>query len=173
MTTSGCPVNPAICSDVPRAAAENLPYGAKKLWSCLVILAVCWLMPGAAHATTFLVNAPWDGADVAPGDGVCETVRGTGICTLRAAVMEANRLPQSTVDLTGVPGGMVLLSIPASGSDDETTGDLNIRADMTIVGAGALITTIDANWAVTRARAFHVGAVAATIAGVTIRNGRR
>jgi hypothetical protein len=128
-------------------------------------------MPGAAHAATFFVNAPWDGVDVDPGDGVCETVGGTGICTLRAAVMEANRAPLSTIDLTTVPGGVVLLSIPASGPDDETTGDLNIRADMTIVGAGALITTIDANRAVTNARAFHVGAVTATIAGVTIRNG--
>ena len=128
-------------------------------------------MPGAAHADIFFVNAPWDGVDAYPGDGVCETVAGSGICTLRAAVMEANRAPGSTIDLASVPGGIVLLSIPASGPDDETTGDLNILADMTIVGAGASVTTIDANRAVTNARAFHVDAVMATIAGVTIRNG--
>jgi FG-GAP-like repeat/Right handed beta helix region len=169
--SSACPLDPVVCSDALRATARNSPAGAGKLWSCLVVLAVCWLMPGAARAATFVVNAPWDGVDVSPGDGVCETVAGTGICTLRAAVMEANRMPGSTVDLTSVPGGMVLLSIPASGADDETTGDLNIRADMTIVGGGPLITTIDANRAVTSARAFHVGAVTAAIAGVTIRNG--
>jgi hypothetical protein len=128
-------------------------------------------MPGVARAATFFVNAPWDGVDVTPGDGICETVAGTGICTLRAAIMEANRSPGSTVDLTGVPGGTVLLSLPAVGSDDEATGDLNVRADMTIVGAGALVTTIDANRVITNARALHLAAATMTITGVTIRNG--
>jgi hypothetical protein len=148
-----------------------LPHGVGKRWCCLAVFAVCCLTPGAAHAATFVVNASWDGVDVAPGDGVCETVVATGICTLRAAVMEANRAPHSTIDLTGVPGGIVLLSIPAAGTDDETTGDLNVDADTTIVGAGASKTTIDANRTVTNARAFHVGAATVAIAGVTIRNG--
>jgi hypothetical protein len=38
--------------------------------------------------------------------------------------MEANRAPGSIVDLMLV----AILDVPASGSDDETTGDLNIIA---------------------------------------------
>src|SRR5262249_49899691 len=36
------------------------------------------------------VNNNGDGGDANPGDGVCETGAGNGICTLRAAIQEAN-----------------------------------------------------------------------------------
>ena len=47
------------------------------------------------QAATFVVNALADIAgseDSAPGDGICEDVRGGTRCTLRAAIMEANAL---------------------------------------------------------------------------------
>lgn len=47
----------------------------------------------AADAATFVVNQGGDAADVSPGNGICETVAGTGTCTLRAAIQEANALP--------------------------------------------------------------------------------
>jgi len=171
MMSSGRPSDSAVYPGALSATAENSSQGAGKLWCCLLVLAVCWLMPVPAHADTFFVNAPWDGADFDPGDGVCETLTGSGICTLRAAVMEANRTPGSRIDLTSVPGGIVLLSLPASTPEDETTGDLNIRANMTIVGAGAWSTIIDANGAITKDRAIRIEAGVVTIAGVTIRNG--
>ena len=37
----------------------------------------------------FTVNSTADGADGAPGDGVCETAPGNGVCTLRAAIGES------------------------------------------------------------------------------------
>src|ERR1043165_4279589 len=40
--------------------------------------------------TTFTVNSTDDTADASPGDGVCETATGNGVCTLRAAIQEAN-----------------------------------------------------------------------------------
>jgi hypothetical protein len=126
-----------------------------------------------AHAATFIVNSSQDAVDAVPGDGVCETVPGNGVCTLRAAVMEANRTTvPSTIDLGAVPGGIATLTLPAAGSDDETTGDLNIRADMIVLGAGASATTIDANGTVTHDRAFRVEGARMAILGVTIRGGR-
>ena len=116
--------------------------------------ACCGLMPGAGHAATFIVTVPWDGTDVNPGDGVCETVPGNRICTLRAAVMEANRAPGSTIEINRI----VMLDIPPSGTDDETTGDLNIVATVTIAGGDPATAVIDANGAVTHDRAMRIEA---------------
>ncbi|HEX9003298.1 MAG TPA: choice-of-anchor Q domain-containing protein [Blastocatellia bacterium] len=42
--------------------------------------------------TSLTVNNLGDGADATPGNKVCETVAGNGICTMRAAIQEANAL---------------------------------------------------------------------------------
>jgi hypothetical protein len=151
-----------------RPAADRRSKCANGFRSCLLALAVCSFVPAGAHAATFVVNVPWDGTDVNPGDGVCETLPGNGICTLRAAVMEANRAPGSIVTLTGI----VTLSIPPLGSDDESTGDLNIVTTMTIVGGDPATAVIDANGAVTHDRAIRIEAGVVTITGVTIQNGQ-
>src|SRR5262249_8315087 len=70
-----------------------------------------------ARTLVFVVNDAGDAIDSTPGDGICRTAG--GVCTLRAAVMEANRTSQSAIDLRSVPGGVVTLAIPASGGDDE------------------------------------------------------
>ncbi len=41
---------------------------------------------------TFTVNSPADVPDATPGNTVCETANGNGVCTLRAAIQEANAL---------------------------------------------------------------------------------
>jgi hypothetical protein len=61
----------------------------------------------------------------------------------------------------------------AQPKSDETTGDLNILADMIIVGAGPSATTIDANGTVTHDRAFRVEGARIAILGVTIRGGQK
>src|SRR5688572_16702390 len=38
--------------------------------------------------TTFTVNSTADSSDASPGDGICDA--GAGVCTLRAAIEEAN-----------------------------------------------------------------------------------
>ena len=44
----------------------------------------------AVNTATFVVNSAADNAsDGSPGDGLCETVPGNGVCTLRAAIQEA------------------------------------------------------------------------------------
>jgi CSLREA domain-containing protein len=47
--------------------------------------------PSASAATVFVVNSTGDGFDANPGDGICDD--GTGHCTLRAAMREANVTP--------------------------------------------------------------------------------
>ncbi|HEX2061290.1 MAG TPA: CSLREA domain-containing protein, partial [Thermoanaerobaculia bacterium] len=46
------------------------------------------LLASPARAATFVVNSAADTSDAAPGDATCDT--GTGACTLRAAIEEAN-----------------------------------------------------------------------------------
>ncbi len=106
------------------------------------------------------VNSPDDEVDETPGDLICATAQGA--CTLRAAIMEAN---SSVLNSAGnphtivIPEGTYALSIPNTlstgdlGLDaaiarpiiaSEETGSLNITVPMTIQGAGARETIIDA-----------------------------
>ncbi len=128
-----------------------------------------------ALAVTFTVNSTDDLPDTNPASGTCHTTANT--CTLRAAVMQANR--SSGVGATIVlPPGVYLLKIPASASfGDDTNGDLNLTAPpsgsplatISITGAGAATTIIDGNQL---DRVFHVHpGRTATISGVAIRNG--
>jgi CSLREA domain-containing protein len=52
-----------------------------------------------------VVNSTGDGDDAFPGDGQCETAVGNGVCTLRAAIEEAN---------THAGGDGIFFSIPTS-----------------------------------------------------------
>jgi CSLREA domain-containing protein len=69
--------------------------------SLVAALAILALAP-AAFAATFTVNTVVDAPDIAPGDGVCLTAG--GVCTLRAAIEEANTT--TAVDTIGfaIPG---------------------------------------------------------------------
>jgi CSLREA domain-containing protein len=49
-----------------------------------------WQLPATHAATTFTVNSLADTPDAAPGNGTCATAG--GVCTLRAAIEEANSL---------------------------------------------------------------------------------
>jgi CSLREA domain-containing protein len=101
-------------------------------------------------AADFLVNSYQDGADAAPGDGFCAT--SAGLCTLRAAVQEANALPGAQRVALGA--GVFLLNVEDSPfapavqpapEDDAASGDLDIKDDLTIMGLDADRTTIHAN----------------------------
>jgi CSLREA domain-containing protein len=125
----------------------------------------------APTAPTFTVNSIAD----APGggdltNGVCETLPGNGICTLRAAIMKANHFAGGGVTIN-IPAGTYGLTIVPSGLDDETTGNLNLTANMTIVGAGATSTIIDANQ-IDNVFSVEGGSFTVGISNVTIRNGK-
>ena len=145
-----------------------------------VALSTTWAAPAARPASpaapTFTVNSVSDLVAAAPLDnGPCETVPGNGVCTLRAAIMKANHFPgggATIVFASHAAGTTYVLAIPQSGPDDETTGDLNITAAVTIVGNGAGITIIDGNGSITNDRVFSIDTgVAVTMTGVTIQHG--
>ncbi|MEZ4619991.1 MAG: choice-of-anchor Q domain-containing protein [Caldilineaceae bacterium] len=102
------------------------------------------------YAADFLVNDFREGTDVSPGDGLCATAQ--GVCTVRAAVQEANALPgKQTVALAR---GVYLLNVFPAGDrpavepspeNHGVTGDLDITGDLEILGLSADQSTLHAN----------------------------
>lgn len=95
------------------------------------------LAAGAATAATFTVGNTADIKDALPGDGKCSFIpnhpvpNDPGVCTLRAAVMEANATPaHDTIVLTA--GATYLLTLPGRDEDNAASGDLDIRQPVTI-----------------------------------------
>lgn len=84
----------------------------------------------------FAVSTTDDGHDAVRGDGVCETVAGNGICTLRAAIEESNALAGVAVT---VPAGLYTLTTLEAGGRV-----LRITGDLTLSGAGSEATIVDA-----------------------------
>jgi sulfatase modifying factor 1 len=120
---------------------------------------------------TIVVNSFADQPDISPGNGACD-VEGSATCTLRAAIMEANALqPQQGVPLAIVlPAGLYTLALSGADEDAAATGDLDISADVMILGNGPDTTMIDGN-AGDRVIDILSGAIV-EIEGVTLRNGR-
>lgn len=113
----------------------------------------------------FVVDTTSDTTDVSVGDGVCED--GSGNCSLRAAVMEANNSSnRSDIELTG--GSTYTLSIAGAGEDAAATGDLDITDDTTITVSGAGQATVDAN---SIDRVFEVLGGSVTMTGIDITGG--
>jgi CSLREA domain-containing protein len=125
------------------------------------------MVEGAAvPSATFTVNSTADATDASPGDGVCAT--SSGVCTLRAAIQEANALVGA--DTIILPAGTYALTIPGTGEDQSATGDLDITEALTINGAGANSTIVDGG---ALDHVFHVRSTgqAVTLTGMTIQNG--
>ena len=124
-------------------------------------------------ATTFTVDTTDDRLDDDTSDGVCHTSVNT--CALRAAIMQANHLTGPGLTTIIVPSGTYTLTRPVTGGDGEDNGDLNLTAPLganqtiSLLGAGAANTIIDANQI---DRVLHVEYLRlATISGVTLRSG--
>jgi len=113
-----------------------------------------------------LVNSFADAVDANPGDGIAAAADGS--VSLRAAIMESNALPgmQTIVLQAGV------FSLTRAGADEDfaVTGDLDIRGDLIIRGAGQQQTIIDGR-GLDRAFDIFPGA-SVTVEGVSITNGR-
>ncbi|HEX5037237.1 MAG TPA: choice-of-anchor Q domain-containing protein [bacterium] len=139
------------------------------------VLTVLVLALGAnLWAANFTVNCRDDADDSSQGDGTCaisgSCVDGTGQCTLRAAIQEANNL--GGPDVITLPAGTYQITQNPCDISDESAGDLDIRDDLTINGNGASTTIIDAD---NVDRAFEIlsneGSFEVTINDVTVRNG--
>lgn len=119
-------------------------------------------------AISFTVNTTADTVDATPGNGVCADAGGS--CSLRAAIQEANASAGAdTITLGGATHTLAL----AGAENLAATGDLDIRGDVTIMGAGAGSSIIDG---ADIDRAFHINpsgnlTLTVSFSGVTIRNG--
>ena len=91
-----------------------------------------------SSGTGLLITTPTDGPDATPGDGVCETSAGTGVCSLRAAIQEANTFPgQQTITL---PPDTYTLTLAGENEDAAATGDLDITDDLIIESSTGIAT---------------------------------
>ena len=121
---------------------KNIFYPTVFMIVALLALVLLQVRPVSATPTavTFTVNSTLDQPDDLTIPGTCHTAANT--CTLRAAVMQANRT--SGIGATIIlPSGIYTLTIPFAGADGEENGDLNLTApvsgnpSITITGAGA------------------------------------
>lgn len=89
--------------------------------SILLILSI--LVSTPINSAIFQVNRfDIDVVDEIPGDGQCK-IAADNVCTLRAAVMEANALPGNET---------INLSLMGAGENLAATGDLDITESVTI-----------------------------------------
>ena len=123
-------------------------------------------LSASAQAAVFTVNSPSDVVDAAPGNGVCETAADNRVCTLRAAIEEANALGGTDeIILPPLPSpAAYVLTLPAV---------LLIDDSLTITGGEASTTIIDGNRSLRPDRGvLNIGGgITVNLIGVTIRNG--
>lgn len=131
------------------------------------ILMVLFLSVPQIQAATFNVNSTTDAVDATPGNGVCATAG--AVCTLRAAIQEANAL--AGTDTINIPAGTYTLTIAGTYEDVAATGDLDITGALTITGSGQGATIIDGG-AIDRVFDMFAGAVTVNISDLTVRNGQ-
>ncbi|MEZ4755016.1 MAG: choice-of-anchor Q domain-containing protein [Bdellovibrionota bacterium] len=117
----------------------------------IVALAILLFPLSNTFAATFTVNSTQDVSDATPGNGVCDI--GGGLCTLRAAIDEANAT--AAADTILLPAGRFPIGIVGDGEDANATGDFDILKPVTIrgVGADSTLTIIDGR---SLDRVFHV-----------------
>lgn len=106
----------------------------------LISLVSGLLVNSPLQAATFPVTSIADAVDAAPGDGTCAT--SAGVCTLRAAIQEANAL--AGADTINLPAGTYTLTLAGKNENAAASGDLDVTGtgNLTIIGAGATITRI-------------------------------
>jgi CSLREA domain-containing protein len=155
-----------------------------KLGRALFVAASSCALIAAAEAAplTFVVNSLADELDFNPVDGICETVAGNGVCTLRAAILQANA--HAGADTIVLQANVTYLLTRVGVDNIARTGDLDVTDSVTITGAGPT-TVIDGNGAVVGERVFQfdkcigggymtecaTGDVVATLSGLTIQHG--
>ncbi|MDH3751555.1 MAG: right-handed parallel beta-helix repeat-containing protein [Gammaproteobacteria bacterium] len=144
------------------SVATGRPTVSALLSVVAMLVSICLAPP--AGAAVFSVNDTGDADDASPGNGVCATPG--GVCTLRAAVREANAL--GGADTINIPPGTFLLTIDGDDESNAVTGDLDIEADLTIVGSGISATILDANGL---ERMFEVTNGTVSISDLTIQGG--
>jgi len=124
-----------------------------------------------------VVNATVDLVDAKPGDGLCDASAGMGVCTLRAAIMEANARPgPDKIQLDTRTYTLTIPPVPGT-EPNSAAGDLNVFDDLTIVGGGWSLTNIEAadgGWQNAKSRVIETDGntvMSLHLKSLTIRNG--
>ena len=119
-----------------------------------------------ASAANWNVNTTADDTD--PNiDGVCFAPAAGGLCSLRAAIQEANGNPGP--DNVLLPPGRYELTVTGAAENGAQLGDLDLTGNTGVIGQDARTTIVDANGI---DRVFHVpSGVGNAIQGVTITGG--
>lgn len=145
----------------------------KTVCRALVLGITFMFLSVAANAATFVVNTTNDTADATPGDGMCADAGAQ--CSLRAAISEANALAGD--DTITLPAGIYTQSLVAANEDSNAGGDWDITSNLTINGAGAATTILQAAatpaTATERVMESTLAANVVTISGVTLRHGNK
>ena len=105
---------------------------------CLMTCLMATAGIASAQSFVFHVNSSADVVDAVIGDHICETAPGNGVCTLRAAIQEANAT--TVPDVILLPASVYTLTIPGRAEDAAAAGDLDITTDLTILGEDAAST---------------------------------
>lgn len=130
---------------------------------------------GAANSgSSYFVDSTADATDKNLGDNSCATA--ANVCTLRAAIMEANAHPGTdTITLKHLAAGSTpdVFKLTIGGKDDETPdaaiGDLDVTESVNISGFNAAWTVIDGNG---KDRIFDLhGGTYVDLTSMTIQNG--
>lgn len=98
-------------------------------------------LEGRQMLATFVVNTFADTVDANLADGVA--LDANGFTSLRAAVMQANA--SAGADVIELAAGNYSLTRTAPNENGAVSGDLDVRDDLTIIGAGSGVTIIDAS----------------------------
>jgi hypothetical protein len=145
----------------------------RRLRALIVLAALAVCAAASAAGPVYVVNSSADVVDAAI-DGVCETVLGNGICTLRAAVMEANLGPNPGAEevTIQIPADNYILTSSVGTPDDHRNGDLNLTGKVRLLGAGVppVLPVIDGNH-VDRVFFVHAEAVV-TLENLQIQGGK-
>lgn len=147
---------------------KNFSYVFLLIKFLLMLLA---FLPNVTQAAIFVVNTTNDTQDEAPGNGVCAD--SSGNCSLRAAITEANALAGG--DTITLPAGTYTITLTGPSENANASGDFDLNSEITINGAGAANTIVQAaaSRGVATERVFHLlTANAVNINNLTIRYGR-
>lgn len=139
-----------------------------------IILAI-GLVFGSGLGVWFIARPAW--AATITVTTTTDELNSDGDCSLREAIRAANTdlavdaCPAGNgADTITLPAGNYILALAGASENAALTGDLDLTEDLTLNGAGATNTGIDAN---SLDRVFHIlsGANAVQISGVTIQGG--
>jgi CSLREA domain-containing protein len=113
----------------------------------LIVIVLCIVVQPAPYSVqavaNFVVNSTENDDDANPGDGVCATSK--GVCTLRAAIVEANQTPAVPENITfNIPGTaqsiIRTLTVPLPAIHSASINGMNLHNNTRIIlKAGKLI----------------------------------